>query len=64
MKIVESYGPFHYEITGPREAEAAAEFEERYDRIFRNVHAPSEYIELDVVDLCRDIAAKYGVTIR
>lgn len=57
-------GPFNYEINGKRAVEAAAEFQERYDKLMRNnYNAPSEYVLQDLSDLRKEIAQKYNVEI-
>lgn len=61
MKIVETYGLYHYEITGERENEAAADLEAGYERIMRDTHNP--YAEQDISDFRRDMEKKYGVNI-
>jgi hypothetical protein len=59
--------PYHYEVTGESEKEAAAEFQERLDRMERSwgyFPQPEESRIQDVADLRREICEKYGVTIR
>lgn len=63
MKRVDTYGLYHYEITGDREEEAAAEFEKKYDDLFRS-GLPSEYLLDDLAAYRHDISEKYGVEIR
>lgn len=64
MKIVESSGPFHYEIMGDREEEAAAEFEKRLDFLDRSLHLPREYYYMELSELRQRIVKEYGVTIK
>lgn len=67
MKIVESYGPMHYEITGAQEDAAAKEFEDRYESLMRSIPGyprPSEYIYQDLAALREEIEKKYSVEIR
>lgn len=59
--------PYHYEVTGANEKAAAAEFQERLDRMERSwgYFPQSEESRIqDAADLRREICEKYGVTIR
>lgn len=59
--------PYHYEVTGENEEAAAAEYQERLDRLERSwadYPQPEEWKLADLADLRREIAEKYGVTIK
>ena len=61
MKIVETNGLYHYNVSGEREAEAAAELENKLDFISRDYH--NRFALDDIVSARNCIAEKYGVTI-
>jgi hypothetical protein len=59
--------PYHYEVTGVNEKEAAEEFQERLDWMERSwaIYKQSRTERLDDLGyLRREICKKYGVTIR
>ena len=67
MKKVYTEGLYHYEISGDREEDAAAELENRMEALNRSYLSyprPIEYFLDDLADIRRDIARKYGVDIR
>jgi len=59
--------PYHYEVKGANEKEAAAEFQTRLDRMERSwgYFQQSEESRIqEAADLRREICEKYGVTIK
>ena len=62
MIIVETTGLFHYEVSGSREQEAAADLERRLDAINRDYHNP--FTADDIASARRSVAEQYGVEIR
>lgn len=62
MKIVETFGLYHYEVTGNREAEAAAELDEAYDFLSRS-HLSGQAYEIELADARERIERDYGVEI-
>lgn len=61
MIKVETGGLFHYEVTGDREVEAAAELEQKLDFISRDYRNP--YTAEDISAARQSVAEKYGVDI-
>lgn len=61
MKIVETYGLYHYCVTGERDEEAAADLERRLDFISRDYH--NRFAADDISDARRAVAEQYGVEI-
>lgn len=61
MKIVETNGLYHYNVSGKREEEAAAELENKLDFISRDYH--NRFVLDDIADARNGIAEKYGVKI-
>lgn len=67
MKKVYTEGLYHYEISGDREADAAAELENRLEALNRSYLSyprPRECFLDDLADIRQDVARKYGVDIR
>ena len=66
MKKVFTGSLYHYEISGAREEDAAAELENRLESLNRSYESyprPREYYLDDLADIRRDVAGKYGVDI-
>ncbi len=59
MKTVDYIGNCHYEVTGEREAEAAAALEEALSGVAkrRNAYVQSE-IDLIIKDICEDYSVE------
>ena len=66
MKIVETYGLYHYEVEGENEEAAAKELDEGYDFIMSPAtsHMTSEERLIELHDLRKSIENKYNVTIK
>ena len=66
MVRVEAFngGMFHYEVSGEREAEAAAELDRTLRFYERDLHTPGEFVLQDIADKRSALAEKYGVEIR
>lgn len=65
MVIVETgLGPYHYEVIGPNEKQAAAEFQKFINFCERDVFTRGDWISQDIAEKRQELEAKYAVEIR